>query len=61
MVMLESLSKSELYELAKTKKIRGRSKMSREDLIRALKEEVNSEILVEQSKFDAIPSGMLGY
>jgi len=61
MVMLESLSKSELYELAKTKKIRGRSKMSREDLIRALKEEVNSEILVEQSKFDAIPFGMLGY
>ncbi len=60
MVVLENLSKSELYELAKAKNIRGRSKMSREELIKALKEEVNSELLVEMSKYDPNPS-MVGY
>lgn len=60
MVVLENLSKSELYELAKAKNIRGRSKMSREELIKALKQEVNSELLVEMSKYDPDPS-MVGY
>lgn len=60
MVVLENLSKSELYELAKAKNIRGRSKMSREELIEALRDEVNSELLVEMSKYDPDPS-MVGY
>lgn len=61
MVVLESLSKNELYEMAKAKNIRGRSKMSRDELIKALKDEVNSEMLVEKSKFDPTPSDMVGY
>ncbi|MCX8084137.1 MAG: DUF4912 domain-containing protein [Calditerrivibrio sp.] len=58
---LENLSKNELYELAKSKNIKGRSKMSKEELINSLKQEINMEQLVEQSKFDPVPDSNIGY
>jgi len=61
MAELEKLSKNELYELARTKNIKGRSKMSREELICAIKDATNTEQLVAKSKYDIVEDKNLGY
>jgi hypothetical protein len=61
MAELEKLSRNELYELARTKNIKGRSKMSRDELIRAIEEATNTEQLVTKSKYDIAHNKTIGY
>lgn len=61
MKVFENLSKKELYEIAKARNIKGRSNMTKEELINAIEESINMEELVEKSKYDPNVQELLGY
>ncbi|MCA1932172.1 MAG: DUF4912 domain-containing protein [Calditerrivibrio sp.] len=61
MKVFENLSRKELYEIAKARNIKGRTNMTKEELINAIEESINVEQLVEKSKYDPDVHELLGY
>lgn len=61
MKVFENLSKKELYEIAKARNIKGRTSMTKQELINAIEESINMEQLVEKSKYDPNVQELLGY